>query len=149
MRISTKGKNAVEALLYMASQQEEVLWAIKTIAADTQIPERYLEQIFFLLRKANLLDTVRGPKGGYCLARRADEIKIGDILRAVEGDLLPVPCACCEEVCTCNIQDTCTTRGLWYKLAEAISSVVDNMSLQELANRYQQKEVPVDYENFY
>lgn len=148
MRISTKGKNAVEALLYMASHEEEKLWGIKVVSSETQIPERYLEQIFFLLRKAMILDTVRGPKGGYFLARRADEIKIGEILRAVEGDLLPVPCVSCEEACTCKIQDLCTTRGLWYKLAEAISLVVDHMTLQELANRYLQKEEAAGYENF-
>lgn len=148
MKISTKGKNAVEALVYMVSQEEESLFGIKVVSSETKIPERYLEQIFFLLRKAEILDTVRGPKGGYLLAKRADEIKIGDILRAVEGDLLPVPCACCEEACTCNIQDICTTRGLWYKIAEAISSVVDYMTLQELTNRYLQKEEVDDYEDF-
>lgn len=148
MKISTKGKNAVEALLYMASQEDELL-GIKHIASETHIPQRYLEQIFFQLRKEGLLDTVRGAKGGYFLAKRADEIKIGEILRAVEGDLVPVPCVMCEEACTCQIQDICTTRGLWYKLAEAISQVVDHLTLQELVDSYMGKEKEVYYENFH
>lgn len=149
MRLSTKGKNAVEALLYMTSQTQGQLCGVKQVAAETHIPERYLEQIFFTLRKEGLLETVRGPKGGYFLARRADEIKIGDILRAVEGALVPVPCVACEEACTCRIQDICTTRGLWCQLAETISQVVDAMSLQKLADHYTNKEMEVPHENFY
>lgn len=136
MKISTKGKYAVEALLYMAINPQEEKWNIKSISEKVGVTERYLEQIFHLLRKAELLDTVRGPKGGYFLNRPIDELRIGEIIRAVEVDIIPVPCATCEDACTCNIKDICATRGLWYRLLEAICGVIDHITLKDLSEKY-------------
>lgn len=148
MRISTKGKNAVEALVYMASSREQDVWPVKVVSSALQVSERYLEQIFFILRKAGILETVRGIKGGYYLARKPDEIKVGEILRAVEGEFIIVPCLTCGEACTCNIQEVCTTRGLWYKLAEVISGVVDHLTLKQLADKLPNKGGE-EFENLY
>lgn len=139
MKISTKGKNAVEALVYMAGSRERDVWPVKVISSELQVSERYLEQIFFILRKVGILETVRGTKGGYYLTRKPDEIKVGEILRAVEGEFIIVPCLTSEEPCTCNIREKCTTRGLWCKLEEVISSVVDHLTLKQLADKLPSK----------
>lgn len=140
MKISTKGQYAVEALLYMAIQSEEEKWNARVIAEKIGVTERYLEQIFHMLRKAEILDTIRGPRGGYFLNKEASTLTIGEIIRAVEGEIIPVPCVYCKEECTCNIQDVCVTRGLWRKLLEAIHEVIDNITLYELVEKYNSME---------
>lgn len=136
MKISTKGKHAVAALLYMAANTEVDRWSIKTIAAEIGVAQRYLEQIFFALRKAEILDTVRGIKGGYFLSKDPKELTVGDIIRATEGEIIPVPCVTCKEKCASNIQDVCSTRDLWCKLLDSIHEVIDHVFLTDLVQAY-------------
>lgn len=148
MKLSTKGQYAVEALLYMAIHDDVDRWNIKVIAEKTAIKERYLEQIFHLLRKADILDTIRGPKGGYFISKDIKTLKIGEIIRAVEGDITPVPCVDCRTSCSCDVQDICATRGLWYRVEEAINQVIDFKTLYELVLKYNGVEEEIVYENF-
>ena len=136
MKISTKGRYAVESLLFMALNGHGEKWQVRVVAEKTGVTERYLEQIFHILKKKEILDTIRGPKGGYFLKKAPRDLKIGEVIRAVEGEIIPAPCVHCETSCTCNIQDVCATRALWCKLLKAICSVVDTLTLEDLAKSY-------------
>lgn len=132
MRISTKGRYALRLMIDIAinSKDGETV-SIKDVAERQEISTKYLEQIISLLNKAGLVKSVRGPRGGYLLTNKPEEYTVGMILRVTEGDLSPVPCLE-DDVNKCNRADNCATLLLWIKLSEAISGVIDNVTLADL-----------------
>ena len=131
MKISTKGRYALRLMLDLASNDSGTPIRLKDVAKRQGISEKYLEQIISILNKAGFVRSVRGPQGGYSLSRTPADYTVGMILRLTEGSLCPVDCAA-EENVSCDSEDTCVTRMLWKKLDDAISSVVDHVSLEEL-----------------
>ena len=131
MKISTKGRYALRLMLDLASNDSGTPIRFKDVAKRQGISEKYLEQIISILNKAGFVRSVRGPQGGYSLSRTPADYTVGMILRLTEGSLCPVDCAA-EENGSCDREDTCVTRMLWKKLDDAISSVVDHVSLEEL-----------------
>lgn len=131
MKISTKGRYALRLMLDLASNDAGTPIRLKDVAKRQGISEKYLEQIISILNKAGFVKSVRGPQGGYSLSRTPADYTVGMILRLTEGSLCPVDCAA-EENGSCDREDTCVTRMLWKKLDDAISSVVDHVSLEEL-----------------
>ena len=131
MKISTKGRYALRLMLDLASNDSGTPIRLKDVAKRQGISEKYLEQIISILNKAGFVRSVRGPQGGYSLSRTPADYTVGMILRLTEGSLCPVDCAT-EENGSCDREDTCVTRMLWKKLDDAISSVVDHVSLEEL-----------------
>lgn len=131
MKISTKGRYALRLMLDLASNDSGTPIRLKDVAKRQGISEKYLEQIISILNKAGFVKSVRNPQGGYSLSRTPADYTVGMILRLTEGSLCPVDCAA-EENGSCDREDTCVTRMLWKKLDDAISSVVDHVSLEEL-----------------
>ena len=131
MKISTKGRYALRLMLDLASNDSGTPIRLKDVAKRQGISEKYLEQIISILNKDGFVKSVRGPQGGYSLSRTPADYTVGMILRLTEGSLCPVDCAA-EENGSCDREDTCVTRMLWKKLDDAISSVVDHVSLEEL-----------------
>ena len=131
MKISTKGRYALRLMLDLASNDSGTPIRLKDVAKRQGISEKYLEQIISILNKAGFVRSVRGPQGGYSLSRTPADYTVGMILRLTAGSLCPVDCAA-EENGSCDREDTCVTRMLWKKLDDAISSVVDHVSLEEL-----------------
>ena len=131
MKISTKGRYALRLMLDLASNDSGTPIRLKDVAKRQGISEKYLEQIISILNKAGFVRSVRGPQGGYSLSRTPADYTVGMILRLTEGSLCPVDCAA-EENGSCDREDVCVTRMLWKKLDDAISSVVDHVSLEEL-----------------
>ena len=91
MKISTKGRYGLRAVLDIAMQDEAA--SVSSIAARQFISENYLEKLIAMLKKAGIVNSLRGAQGGYVLAKPAEEISVGEVLRALEGDLNPVDCA--------------------------------------------------------
>ncbi|MDR1867513.1 MAG: Rrf2 family transcriptional regulator [Treponema sp.] len=133
MRISTKGRYSLEALLYLALLEPGDYASTRTIALETRLSEGYLEQLFIPLRKAHLVHGIRGPQGGYTLEKSPAEVKVSDILRAVEGPLSPVDCV---DSVVCPFKDECRSRYTWAELYETIVSYTESVSLQNLADAY-------------
>ena len=104
---------------------------IKDVAERQEISVKYLEQIVSILAKAGYVRSIRGPQGGYRLSREPEDYTVGMILRLTEGSLTPVECAEAEPG-ACSREDTCVTRKLWKELDEAIRSVVDKYTLEDL-----------------
>ena len=112
---------------------------IKSIAARQEISEKYLEQIITALSRAGFVKSARGAQGGYKLSRPAEEYTVGMILRAIEGSLVPVKCME-DEPNQCPRSSFCVTLDVWKKIDEAIRSVVDNITLEELAQKQRERQ---------
>jgi Rrf2 family protein len=134
MRISTKGRYSLEALLYMALLPKGEYSSTRSIAENTGISDGYLEQLFIPLRKAGIVQGIRGPQGGYMPGRELGEITVGDILRTVEGSMEPVSCVSSQD---CPNIDTCMSKYTWAELYAAITDCMDSISLTDLVEAYQ------------
>lgn len=139
MRISTKGRYSLEALLYIALLPEGCSASTRTISAHTGVTEGYLEQLFIKLRKDALVVGIRGPSGGYLLGRPADKISVGAVLRATEGDLKPTECV---DANRCPIEATCENRRTWQNLYEGINAFIDSISIADLIADYNSLDEP-------
>lgn len=132
MKLSTKGRYGLRAMIDLARYSEEEPVSISSIAARQDISERYLEQLVGLLKRAGLVRSIRGATGGYVLTRSTGEISVGDVLRALEGSLEPVKCAAFYSEEGCTASDGCVTKYVWQKINESINETVDHMMLDEL-----------------
>ena len=132
MKLSTKGRYGLRALIDLATNCDTEAVSISCIAARQGISESYLEQLMGKLRKAGLIISVRGAQGGYRLARDAAEISVGDILRALEGNLSAVECPGMQENKGCEGADLCVTKYVWQRVNESITRAVDEIKLDQL-----------------
>ena len=135
MKISTKGRYALRVMIELADNYSlGGFISIRDIATRQDISSKYLEQIISLLNKANFLDTARGNLGGYKLKRAPKEYRVGDILRATEGDLSPIYCLSDEG--ECDRREKCRTFEFWKGLDDVINDYVDSKTLEDfLADR--------------
>ena len=131
MKISTKGRYAMRLMLDLATYDNGKPISIKDIAGRHEISEEYLEQIISVFNKAGFVRSVRGPQGGYLLTRKPKEYTVGMILRLTEGDLSPVACVA-DDGAYCERRVSCVTINVWQKLNDAINSVVDGITLEDL-----------------
>jgi Rrf2 family protein len=106
--------------------------SISAIATRQDISERYLEQLVALLKKSNLVESVRGAGGGYTLSKDPQEISVGMILRALEGNLEPVRCKGFSEQEECPLSGSCVSKLVWFRVNESINKAVDEIYLSEL-----------------
>lgn len=134
MRISTRGRYGLRAMVDMALHCESGPVALREIAERQGVSESYLEQVFASLRKAGIITALRGAQGGYVLGRPASEITIGTILRILEGPITPVQCTSQSERC-CDREDHCVTRPLWVELEQLINGFLDSTTLQDLIDK--------------
>ena len=132
MKITTKGRYGLRALIDLAQYSEIEPVSINSIAARQGISERYLEQLMTLLKKAGLIKSIRGAGGGYVLAKEMEEISVGDVLRALEGNLEPVECAAFHDEEACEAAGGCVTKYVWQRINESINKTVDEISLKQL-----------------
>lgn len=133
MKISTRGRYGLKAMVDIAvNSADNSCVCIKSVAERTGISESYLEQIISLLKKADILKSIRGASGGYILNKKPEEISVGDILRVVEGPLELVECLSSKEACGSSDCDSCTTKEVWAKLSESVSETADNITLADL-----------------
>lgn len=130
MKLSTKGRYGLRAAVDLALYAKDEPISISTIAAREGLSERYLEQLFAKLKKAGLLQSLRGTNGGYQLARPAKEISVGDVLRALEGEMVLVDCPDSEDVCAKF--DSCVTKYVWKRINNSINDTMDSMTLEEI-----------------
>ena len=130
MMISTKGRYALRIMIDLAQHDSDIPVSVREIADRQDISGKYMEQIIGVLTRAGLLRSVRGAQGGYHLTRPANEITVGMILRATEGDLAPAECV--KSDVTCGRTNECSTRLVFEKVYSAINNVIDNVTLDEL-----------------
>ena len=132
MLVTTKGRYAMRLMVYVSSNPDRKV-TLREASENEALSLKYLEQLAHDMVTAGLLDSVRGHGGGYMLARPANEITAGDVLRAVEGTTMPVACAALEEDGPgCPREQECTTIAFWAGLDKVIEGYVDNITLADL-----------------
>ncbi len=133
MRISAKGEYAIRAMLDLAMHHGQGLVPIQDVARRQSIPQRYLEQVLLLLKRAGFLGSRRGSSGGYRLTRPPGEISVGEVLRAIEGGLTPLEVAGRESRPAREAGRDLAE--LWDEVAEAVAAVIDRTTFGDLAER--------------
>ena len=129
MKLSTKGRYGLRAMIDLALHFDHEAVSI----SSQSLSESYLEQLMSKLKKAGLVKSVRGAQGGYLPAKPADKISVGDILRALEGDLRPVDCP--GILGECSGEDSCVTKYVWKRISDSINETVDNIFLSALVEQ--------------
>jgi Rrf2 family protein len=133
MKLSTKGRYGLQAVLDLAVHMEDEAVALSQIAERQGISMNYLEQLIAKLKKSGIVNGIRGAQGGYILAKPAEEISVGEILRALEGDLNPVDCSEVNKTDSpCHNSDSCVTKYVWKRISDSINDAVDGIMLSEL-----------------
>lgn len=133
MKLSTKGRYGVRAMVELAANYGEPPVSIKTISKRQNLSEYYLEQLFSPLRRANLIRSIRGAQGGYVLARSPEEITVGDIMTVLEG---PIEIADCIDGLKCDSEGYCATKFVWGKIKRSIEDVMNSITLQDIIEEY-------------
>lgn len=133
MKLSARGEYGVRAMVVLALHYREGPVSIKEIGNREGISPQYLEQIFMDLRRSGLIKSARGPRGGYSLSREPSQIKIGDVVRVLEGPIAPVSCmGQGQEEASCDRWPGCLSRAVWEKLRDSMTEVLDDISLQDM-----------------
>ena len=130
MKLSTKGRYGLRAAVALAMYAKDEPVSISTIAAREELSESYLEQLFAKLKKAGLVHSIRGTNGGYQLSRPAEDISVGDVLRALEGNMVLVDCPDSESQCA--KYGSCVTKYVWKRINNSINDTMDAITLEEL-----------------
>ncbi|MDD4767449.1 MAG: Rrf2 family transcriptional regulator [Desulfotomaculaceae bacterium] len=132
MRLSTRGHYGLKAMFDLAQNYGSGPISLKTVAERQNLSDHYLEQLIAMLRKAGLVKSMRGAKGGYFLAREPSKIKVGDVIRALEGPIAPVHCVSEKDPGSCNEADYCITRTVWVRVRDGLAELLDSITLADL-----------------
>lgn len=133
MKLSTKGRYGLRAVLDLAINSKDDVVPLSEIALRQNISISYLEQLISKLRKAGIVNSIRGAQGGYQLARDPKTLSVGEVLRVLEGSLDPVECAeITGEGDGCGASDNCVTKHVWMRISDSINKAVDTLMLSEL-----------------
>jgi Rrf2 family transcriptional regulator, cysteine metabolism repressor len=138
MKISTKGRYGMRAMVDLAIHNGETPVLLKDIAKRQQLSERYLEQLVLSLKAAGLVKSIRGAHGGFMLAKAPGEIRLSEIFQVLEGPLGLVECV--DDPASCSRVDSCVTRDIWQELKDGIVSILDSKTLQDLAEQQDKKD---------
>ena len=134
MIVSTKGRYALRVMIDLAEHQSEKYVPLKEVAARQEISEKYLENILKVLVQNGFLEGLRGKGGGYRLTKDPADYTAGEILRAIEGSVAPIPCLG-SVTNECPMSEQCFTLPFWAGLDEVINQYIDSVTLEQLASQ--------------
>jgi len=137
MRLSTKGRYGARAMLDLALNSSEGPVLLRDIAKRQEVSEKYLEHSITTLRKAGLVRSIRGARGGYVLAKSPSQIRLSEIMEVLEGSMAPVECV--DDPQVCQRAQLCVTRDIWAKMKEAIDNILESITLQDMVERQNRK----------
>jgi len=143
MKLSTRTRYGIRAILQLANYYGKGPLQIRTIAKQENISAKYLEQLMPILKSARLVRSIRGTKGGYILAKAPNQIKLSDVFNCLEATVTTVECVENENYCA-RAAD-CVTRQVWTQLQQAITNVLQSITLQDLVDRAKDKRA-LDYQ---
>ena len=133
MKVSTKGDYGVRALVELAHHYGQGPVQSAEIAARQEVPEPYLDQLLTTLRRAGFIRSVRGPQGGHALIRDQHELKLSEVVQALEGSLAPIACVDDPEACTRT--GGCVQREVWERVRDATREILESVSIADLAQK--------------
>lgn len=135
MRLSTRGRYGLKAMVDLAVEYGSGPMSVNALAEQQGISDSYLEQLIHQLRKAGLVNSVRGAQGGYVLSRPPEEINVGEVLRVLEGTTALVECVG-NDFFDCDNACSCSARPLWLKLQSRINDVLNTTTIRDMAEDY-------------
>ena len=138
MKLSTRARYGMRALLDLALHRGEGLVLLRDIARRQQIPLAYLEHLIAPLISGGIVRSTRGSKGGLSLAKPPEEIVLSDVIRFLEGSIAPAECIGNPEMC--DRSGLCAVRDVWGELQKAMDGVLESITLQDLVERHKSKE---------
>jgi Rrf2 family iron-sulfur cluster assembly transcriptional regulator len=130
MKLSTKTRYGTRILIELALDDSKSAMQVSKISASQKIPAKYLEQLLRLLKQAGFVKSVRGPKGGYLLAKKPTQISLGQIVRLFEGQTDLVECVSSPE--TCEMAAECLVRDAWQQATQVLYEKLDGISIADL-----------------
>jgi Rrf2 family protein len=133
MKLSTRTRYAVRAIIELAQNGNNKPLQLKVIAQRQDISVKYLEQLMAILRSAGFVRSIRGSKGGYVLAKAPNQIKLNEVLHRLEGNVATVECVENEDYCSRSAD--CASRYLWVQVEQAIEKVLEAITLQDLVEK--------------
>jgi len=133
MKVSMKGDYGVRALVELAHRYGEGQVQSAAIANAQSIPEPYLDQLLTTLRRAGFIRSVRGPQGGHALIRDPHDLRLSEVIAALEGSLAPI--ACLDDPEGCRKTTTCCLRSVWQEIEAATLRVLEGVTIADLAER--------------
>lgn len=140
MRFTAKTEYAVRAIIEIAILTGRKPAQVKEIAARQAIPERFLEQVMAALKKAHLIESIRGAQGGYRLARDSGQITLADIIQAIEGPMQVMQCLGQDDINQkCQQSDLCAVRDVWKSVQSSLLEALDSITLAKLISNYQKQ----------
>ncbi|MDT8717311.1 Rrf2 family transcriptional regulator [Clostridium sp. 19966] len=142
MKISTKGRYGLRAMVDIALNSAGDYIPLKVIAERQGISENYLEQVFSTLRKSDLVKSIRGSQGGYSLSKPASKTTVGEVLRALEGELTITSDDSAAPGFNKSVED-CIKLKVWQQVNKSINDVVDSITLEDIVDQY--KKLNDDY----
>ncbi len=146
MKISAREQYGLRAMAELARRYGQGPVSLAEVAEAQDISLAYLEQIVAPLRRAGLLVSTRGAHGGYSLAQAPVEITTGDIIRALEGSIVPVRCVTEEECSPCERKETCATRSVWEEVRDRLVETLDSTTLKDLIGETEARTPPAPTE---
>ena len=138
VKLSSRGEYASRAILDITMQGKERPVKIREIAERQEIPLKYLENILLALQRAGIVRSRRGARGGYYLARPADRISVGEVIRATDGPLAPIHCVSQTAYERCPRESVCGLKWVWQEVRDAIADIVDNTTFADVEQRAHQ-----------
>ena len=144
MKLSTRSRYGMRASFELAKEYGNGPLQIKTIAQREGISNKYLEQLVSIMKAAGLVRSIRGPKGGYELAKDPREVKLSEVFRILEGPFVALECI--EHSDYCERCPECVMRGVWSKLHESMQAVMDKITLQDLVDECETGQSPANYQ---
>ncbi|MHC4543898.1 MAG: RrF2 family transcriptional regulator [Planctomycetota bacterium] len=133
MKLSTRTRYGIRAILELAEKGGKGPLRVKTIAQSQDISVKYLEQLMSILKSAGFVRSVRGSKGGYMLAKAPNQIKLSGVFDCLEGHVTTVECV--EDKDFCERAADCVARQVWAQVQQAITNVLQSITLQDLVDR--------------
>jgi Rrf2 family protein len=141
MKLSKKSEYALRALVCLASPESPAMLSIQEIARRERAPKKFLEQVLLALNKAGVVQSIRGKAGGYALRGEPETISLGDIVRAVDGPIAPLPCANRDTPVKCSDCPSlqhCWLQPLMLEVGDAVNAALDRITLAEMCRRAEQ-----------
>ena len=138
MKLSTRSRYGLRAMLDLAQSFGSGPVLMNTMARNQELSPKYLHALLIILKSAGLIRSVRGAKGGYTLSRPPSKIKVSEVIHRLEGSLSIVDCV--EDKTLCIRSEHCVTRDVWDDLSKAFENVLENLTLEDLVLRKNEKE---------
>lgn len=135
MKLSTKGEYASRAMLELSLHYPGGPLHIRDISSAQEIPERFLEQILLLLKRAGFLRSKKGPNGGYYLVKDPSEISVAEVIRVMDGPLAPIDCVSVTAHEYCSRENFCGLKWLWKEVRDSIAEILEGTTFGDLAKR--------------